>query len=51
MTPPLPYHGRWLHRKKQQAKEEEVRRAHYKKLYFSQPRKLKEHTMGRYVIG
>jgi hypothetical protein len=37
----------WLQRKRAQAKEEAVKKDHYKRLYFSQPRKLKEHTKQR----
>ena len=40
---------RWLQTKRVQAKEEAVKKDYYKALFFSQPRKLKEHTALTYV--
>ena len=40
---------RWLQHKRSQAKEEAAKKEHYRKLYFSQPRKLKEHISQRYT--
>jgi hypothetical protein len=37
----------WLLKKKEQAKEDAAKKEHYRKLYFSQPQKLKAHTQER----
>ena len=38
------FFSRWLQKKREQAKEDAAKKEHYRKLYFSQPQKLKAHT-------